>query len=389
MQVYRTFFKIARKHLPQCILYFVIFMVLMIMMSSTAKDTQTTNFQAKSISISIVDKDQSKASQALIDYLDSMHEIVELRDYEGETIQDNLFYQNISYALIIPEGFEKNLLNENLDDIVEFSMRKDSAHGYFINTQIDSYLNTLRLYLTSGLDLSDAITATNENIDNTPDVTVEVFEGKVDGENSFMFYFFQYYSYIILMILVMGLSPILVAFQKKDLGDRITCAATTARSRTIQIGLGALSYSLIAWFLFVILAIVWLGPSSIFSTFGWMILLNSFVFTMFATAITLFISTFSVKDNALNLISNILGLGMAFMCGVFVPQWLLADNVLAVSKFLPAFWYVKIINMLSGFSGEPYNINLYWQYIGIECIFVVAAFAFFMVASKTRKKDSL
>lgn len=80
---------------------------------------------------------------------------------------------------------------------------------------------------------------------------------------------------------------------------------------------------------------------------------------------------------------------MAFMCGVFVPQWLLADNVLAVSKFLPAFWYVKIINMLSGFSGEPYNINLYWQYIGIECIFVVAAFAVFMVASKTRKKDSL
>ncbi len=38
-------------------------------------------------------------------------------------------------------------------------------------------------------------------------------------------------------------------------------------------------------------------------------------------------------------------LGTAFISGVFVPQELLGEKVLAMAKFFPVYYYVKINNM--------------------------------------------
>lgn len=44
MQTFKTFFKIAKKNLPSCILYLGIYLVIMILMSFLAKVAMTASF---------------------------------------------------------------------------------------------------------------------------------------------------------------------------------------------------------------------------------------------------------------------------------------------------------------------------------------------------------
>lgn len=388
MQVFKTFFRIAKKHLVQVGVYTGVFLILIFMMSFTAQKTEKDKFSADSVNVTIIDEDQSTLSKGIYDFIDSRHEIVELRSTDAETLTDNLFYQTVSYVLTIPKGFEDSFLAEGTLTLTH-NMREDSASGFFVNQQVDSFLNSVDLYMTGGFTIEESIASTMENFENSPEVTLITFEEKSNATNPTMFYYFQYMCYIFLMIFSVSLVPILVTFHQEDLNARISCSSTSAQSRNIQIGLGCLVYSVLTWAVFILLAVIFFKPASVFSEQGVLCLLNSFIFTLICTSITLVLSTFNLKDNALNLISNIIGLAMSFLCGVFVPQWLLSEKVLAFSKFLPAYWYTKIINMLSGWSGEPYSLSNYWKYIGIEVIFLIAIFSIYLVANKQRKKGSI
>ena len=88
------------------------------------------------------------------------------------------------------------------------------------------------------------------------------------------------------------------------------------------------------------------------------------------------------------MIANVVGLGMSFLCGIFVPQAILSDNLLQVSRFLPAYWYVRITNMFGSYSAEPFSMNFYWKAIGIQLLFFVAIFAIYLVANKQHKSGS-
>lgn len=388
MQVFKTFFKIAKKHLAQVLVYVSVFLILIFMMSFSAKKSSTDQFTAKSVDIVILDNDNTALSQGIYDYLDSRHNIIELEHTDYEALTDNLFYQRISYVLIIPKGFEESFVT-NGDLKLTHNMREDSAAGFFVNHQLDGFLDSVALYQIGGFTLDEAIASTLQNLADSPEVENIVFDEKATGGNDTMFYYFQYIGYIFLMIFAVSLVPILVTFHDRDINARISCSSAPAKSRNFQIGLGCICYSVLTWFLFILLATIVFKPSNVFSEQGLMCLANSFVFTLICTSITLLLSTFNLKDNSLNLISNIIGLGMSFLCGVFVPQWILGSSVIAVGKFLPAYWYIKIINMVTGWSGEAYSIASFWRYLGIEVVFLVAIFFVYLVANKQRKKASL
>ncbi len=75
---------------------------------------------------------------------------------------------------------------------------------------------------------------------------------------------------------------------------------------------------------------------------------------------------------------------MSFLCGVFVDQSLLGDSVLSIARFLPAYWYVRANNMLSGISDEAYSVNSFMSFLGIEAIFAAALFAVVLIINKSK-----
>ena len=82
MQVYKTFFKVAKNYTGGCIIYLTVFLILMICMSFLSSSDSENKFSASSVKFTVIDEDSSDASKALIDYLSEKHELVELDSYD-------------------------------------------------------------------------------------------------------------------------------------------------------------------------------------------------------------------------------------------------------------------------------------------------------------------
>ncbi len=386
MQVCKTFAKIAKKKFSNTITYFVVFFVLLIAFSFQADSTSDKQFRVSSVDMCIIDQDESTASKALCDYLTSIHNRITLDSYDHETLQDNLYYQQIDYVLTIPSGFEGNLKSGDFKDLVESSKRGDSASGYFVDRQIDAFLNSIAAYLSSGFTLDDAIRGTNHSLESVPSVDGVHFTDTSKSEGSLMYYFFQYFPYIALMMLLCGLSPVLMEFHKKNLSARIRCSALADTRIAAQLGLSCFVYVVLLWLAFIVIAVCLAGPAQLFSTSGLLGLLNSFVFILIAASIALLLGAFSIDFNIVNMIANILGLGMSFLSGIFVPQSMLGEKVLMIGRFLPAYWNVRIVNMLAPYADDVLSMHTYWMCIGIQLLFFLVLFTMYLVVEHRRAR---
>ena len=105
---------------------------------------------------------------------------------------------------------------------------------------------------------------------------------------------------------------------------------------------------------------------------AWYAVLNSFIFSVVVTAISVFVSSFEPKENVLNIITQVLSIGMSFLCGIFIPMEVLSDRVLAVARFLPAYWYVRANNMIADI--EPFSRSSV-----IQCLLIEAGFAVMLI----------
>lgn len=385
MQLFKAFLKIAKANLPGISVYFAVYVALTFLLGTTSQQNIDANFQSSALDICIIDEDQSMASDAIENYLASIHNLVEVEN-DPSVLQDHLYYRSISYILTIPEGFEEKLLAGNTDDLYTYVAIPGSTTCYFVNQQITQFTQTLQIYLAGGYSLKDAIRSCMALTETSHVNNLSFNDGNV-VEKKEIYYFYQYLPYIFIVLLISGMAPIIIKFQEKDILARNSCSAEPLTSRNFQIALGCICYSALAWIVFQLLAFIAYGKICLTGN-ALYAMLNSFVFLLVAASVTFFASNFSIDDNVAHMIGNTLGLGMSFLCGVFVPQAMLSDGVLNVARFLPMYWYIRANNMLAGFGTEAFNTNVYWSAIGIQLLFAAAFFTFALVASRIKRQNA-
>lgn len=383
MPVFKAFFAIAKKRRNAALIYFGVYAVITLLLSTLSQDSINENFKASQRSIAITDEDNTDASRALCDYLASIHQVTTPEPGDDTALLDAIYYRTLNYALVIPEGFEDRVLAGETKDLVSSLTIPGSNSSQYVDNQITQYVQAMQLYLAGGDSIDDAITHTEHTISELPRVTVTSFQ-MTDTGSSKVFSFFQYFPYLILAILFAGMAPILVTLSSHDIKARTACSSLPTKARTFSTACGCLLYSLGIWLLFLLLGLVFYRKAMLQPYVGYAIL-NSLAFLFFTAALSLLISTFSPDDNVLNMLANIVGLSMSFLCGVFVPQSMLSGSVLAVGRFLPAYWYIRANNMLAGFGKEVFDLGFYWKCIGIQLLFAAAMFALTAVAAKQRR----
>ena len=366
MPVFKAFFAIAKKRRNAALIYLGVYAVITLLLSALSQDSINENFKASQRSIAITDEDNTDASRALCDYLASIHQVTTPEPGEDTALLDAIYYRTLNYAMVIPEGFEDRVLAGETKDLVSSLTIPGSSSSQYVDNQITQYVQALQLYLAGGDTIAEAIDHTDHTISDLPKVSVTSFQMSDADTNSMVFYFFQYLPYIFLAILF---------------------AALPGRTRTLAMASGCLLYSLGIWLLFLLLGLVFYQKAMLQPYVGYAIL-NSLAFLFFTAALSLLISTFSPDDNVLNMLANIVGLSMSFLCGVFVPQSMLSGSVLAVGRFLPAYWYIRANNMLAGFGKEVFDLGFYWKCIGIQFLFAAAMFALTAVAAKQRRSTA-
>ncbi len=380
MQVFNAFLKVMLKKLPTAMIWIVVFLIICIIFVNTSDSSFT--FAEERCSVCVLDEDQTPESKALIAFLGERHDLISLPEEEDE-ILDALYYERADYVMTIPVGYAEKLTNGETDTLFTHYYIDDRYANTLLDSTLSEYVSTVAAYQASGLSCTEAIVATEDALSKEIEVNSNPFSEKENSDYSETFsYYFQYLPYVLLSVMVVALSPTLITMQKTDIRNRTNCSCLSSSSQTLQLLLGSGLFVLFVWLIFMAAGVFLYG--GIFSGKAWYAVLNSFVFLLVSAGIAILISTFAPSSTGVNVISNIVGLGMSFLCGVFVPQSLLGEGVLRAGQFLPAYWYVKANDMLSGASGEAFTTSRFLQYLGVEFLFAAALFAVILVLQKTK-----
>lgn len=362
MQVFKLFMMILKKKLALIILFTVIFMGLCIGFlygGSTDK-----KFTESRLNIIITDNDDTPESRALIEYIGTKHDIVTSK----MDIKDALFFGTVDYALTINEGYAKNLAGGKTDGLFSSQHVYNSYSVAYMGSLLDEYVSCVRACAAAGDDMESAVKKAASAMDTDTEVTFTSSEaGNSNGLGSGRG-FFRYLPFIFLSLMISVLSPVIMSINSKEVRFRTNCSAVRPASFMMQILLGSVIYVLAVWALFM--AAGGLIENDAYSGIGWLNLVNSAIFAVVSAFIAVLVSTLLPSQQTVNLACNTVSLVMSFMCGVFVPQALLGKTVLSIGKFLPAFWYIKVSDMLSG--AQVYNSSKAVQYMLVEVGFAAA-----------------
>ena len=204
-----------------------------------------------------------------------------------------------------------------------------------------------------------------------------------DNNSTGYLFYFNFFAYIILAISTIGLSTIMMVFNQPDLKRRNLCSPIKQRSMSVQLALGSIIYSLFCWALIVLFGIILYGKPLLTSGLLPILALNSLVFTIVCTAIGFLVGILIKSYNVQAAITNVVSLGMSFLCGVMVPQELLGDGVLRVASFLPAYWYIRA-NRAIGTSGLKAGNDIITPML-IQLSFALAIFSVTLFISKQKR----
>jgi len=381
MTVFKYFWKIIITRKTSILLMAGIFMVLNIFFVQNAEEVSEVN--ASESTIAIIDQDNSRLSIGLMSYLKERHTLMELENNEA-VLQDALFFNQVTYILIIPDGFESDFITGPENAMLENLQAPDSFVGVFIDNQIEDFLVHVNTYLAANFEIGLAIESTMADL--SLGVEVEVLQGRIIDNSMFHF---QFLAYFFLAVVTVGIAPIFFTFNKKDLAKRNDCSSLSMVNRNMQITLGCAIAALGLWLVSFVPMFIFHG-NEVFTTVTLFRAINSLALLTVALGIAFLLGNLLGNDDALQGASNIIALGLSFLTGVFVPQEFLGDRVLMIARFLPTYWYVRGNAALSGMvelSGDV--ARMFWEGFWIQLGFAVVLFAVTLVIIRQKKSRAV
>lgn len=336
MSTFKLFFLVIKKNLNSVLLYLGIFLALCILF--TTSDNNMEKFEEVQAYVGVSDGDQSEISKAVVEYLSKTQKVSEVSS-DKDKMTDALFNGDVECIVVIPEGFGESLIEGNVQQLATYHS-PDSTTYSFLEMQIEEFLGAYSFYLKNGYDPKEALDKAEENVQIEAEVEMQ---GKDTGRKPSYYYFYLYLAYIFICIAITGIGPVLATFNRKDLVDRLSCSGQPASKRNLSIYAGMISYAVGIYAVFMLLGKI-LYPQEWENTIWYFIIAAVYLYV--CVSITFLLGCFAKSYNSLTMMSNILGLGMSFLGGVFVPLEYMGDAVVKMAHILPSYWYVIALEQL-------------------------------------------
>lgn len=159
MTVFKGYMKILKKNIGLVIIYLVIFFSVAMALQAAASKEHLEDFEKARVDIAVADNDQSTLSHALTDYLKTIHNVSEISS-DPSVMQEELFYRNAEYIVQIPKDFYKTCIVQ--DNPISVTKIPGSYTSFYIDQQINAWLNNVRTYIASGFSQKEAAKAALE-----------------------------------------------------------------------------------------------------------------------------------------------------------------------------------------------------------------------------------
>ena len=350
MTVFKTFLKILKKNKTTILLYTII--LLSFGTINMTSNSSGDKFEKVKPDVLIINNDENKGiTKNLIKYIEKNSNIVKI-DNDENKINDALFYQEIQYVIYIPENYNHDFF-EGINTNIKIK-KGITANSSFAEIILKRYLSMANTYRKSYDNEKDLLEKVNETLDN--EVKIEM-TNKVDTnslQRTTRYYNFASYSFLACLLFVICL--ILASFKEEWIYKRTIISSMNYKKYNRILLLSNFLYSIMIWLFYVVISFI-LFKKTMFSNYGLIYLLNSFVFVICSTSLAFLIGSIVKNKNAINGIVNIIALGSAFLCGAFVPTQYLPDSVLKIAHISPAYYYINNNEILINLKSFSY-VNL-------------------------------
>jgi ABC-2 type transport system permease protein len=385
MQVFKLYFKLLKSAWVSIALYAVIFTVLIIILSKF-QGNDVTDFKQSKVNTALINYDEdSPFVQDFINYLSDFCEFKEL-GVDDMKIADALFFREVEYVLTIPYNFGEEYLSGK-DVLVEKKSVPDSIYTATVDSAINNFLNTGRSYLSAVPDITEEQLMTNirEDVNIKSDVIIDQIS-KVGKNYNFINTYYNFTSYVLLCCCLLGIGMVMVTFQNINILRRNTVAPISNKNMNGQLIGGNIIFVLAFDLIFIIISFI-LNKDKVITENVILYWLNLIVFSISAMAISYLIAMLIKSRQAAQAMSTVIPLGLSFISGAFVPQFLLGDFVLKLASFTPVYWFVKGNDTISKLNSTNHNnIRNIFFYMMIQIGFAAALFALSLVVSKKKSQ---
>lgn len=388
MQVFKVYFKVVKKNMPQMMIFLFIFIGLSIAFVNVGVGKAQTEFSNTKPDIAIFsDEGETLIVKGLRDYLGKAATIINIKNDENSR-RDALFFRKVTYILQIPSGFSDNLLKGGDGGLIQKTV-PDSYDSFYIDQLINKYCKAVQVYskFADTYSQTEILKMVDTDLAKGVDVTLKgVQKSESPSDNSI--YFFNYFAYSLFAIIMLGVSSFMITFQDMDLRRRNNSSPLSLRSMNFQLVLGNIVFAMAVWFLLYGLSFVLYGQNMV-NTNAIYYAINTIVYTIVCVSISFLVGNVTSSRGAQAAIVNVLALGLSFISGVFVPQFLLGETVLNIAKFTPTYWYIRannLINQINPASG--FNFGNISAEILVQLAFAIGLFVVAGVVIHRKRTDN-
>lgn len=374
MTVFKYFIKSALRQKWVIIGYTGIFFVLSLINGANTESKEIV-FMETNLNIGVVDESNSELSLGLIEYLGQKNTIRKM-DNDLDYIKDEIFLEVVDAVILIPEDFQPLVQNKKKSLEIVRDDRKIGALQ--IENEVNKFLAFANAKYKDGkYNLTEVNNALNKEVE------VELLKGanhsKSDGATIWFRYYFNFTSYIIIAIYVAVIGLIMTDFNNKDIQERMKISSKKFLKFNIEMYMGQVVVGLLITSLFVLGSIVLKGKH-IGEVDFLKHVINVYVFSFAILCFTFLINNLTTSRFVINGISTVASLGTSFISGVLVPQEFLGEKVLAMAKFFPTYYFVKINEMsVNSFGQIRYELLM-------QVLFGIVFLTLGLYFSKTKQK---
>lgn len=382
MTIFKGYLKVIKSMMGLIVIYAVIFFGITFAMQKTVAGTEVEVYQATGLKIGIVDQDQSVMSKGLSEYLKQYHTVIPLENHKSE-MQEKLYYADVEYIVQIPSNFTAKCIRG--EESLSVTKIPGSYKGTYVDQQINSFLNHAKIYAAAGSSENETV----EAVLSAEKAEVAMLDTRGNGGViPDYIYYFRYVPYLFISLFGYAIGNVLIAMKKSDIQKRMRASAISTQKQSLQ-GVMAIScLGILVWMIVLSFSMFMYGNTLWDSGKMCYVIFNTFAMLFVAIGMSYMVGCCVSNMNALNGIVTVLGLGMSFLCGVFVDMNLLSKGVRYVAQFLPVYWYEVANELLGQYEVFPPQIQAdIWKSIGIQMVFAMALFCVGLVVTRMRRQE--
>lgn len=352
--IFKNYMKIFIKNIKAVLVSFIIFMVMLIVFTSSKNND--VEFKPMKLNLMINDEDKSEESKALINYLKEKHNVKEEKIAESEARKQIVEDKIIAY-MVINKDFKQNLLNNK--KAISILAPTKTSYITFLKIDLKSYLNYTLSAINSNVDQQEVINTLKKEID------VKIIDTKLynqeQGQEAFNTTFLIL-SYIVFTSIISIIINIDAEFKKESLLKRMALSPYSQKSQTLQQFLAQVIISILISSFYLAVSISRVNKSIAKIDLIYMSL-AVFIFSFTAISLGQLLVSISKDVKVVNGVNSAFTLIMAFSSGVFLPMKFLPQGLINVSKFMPQYYFVKFL--------EEINFEKFLLFVASQVIFIV------------------